>query len=279
MAIYIVTGKLGHGKTLISVGRIFDYIKQSRKIATNLDLNVEHLMKKTNKTQQIIRLPDKPRPSDLDDLGTGSDQVDEDTYGLIILDECGTWLNSRSWNDPERRKFIDWMLHSRKLGWDILFIIQHIDSVDKQVRDMLCEHLVTCKRLDKVPVPVLSFLSRRLGFGNIYFPKIHLAKVFYGDKETDLLVDRWTYRGKEFYPAYDTRQIFKHDFLMQGEKEIDMRAMYSLLPRWHIEGRYEIKTTRFKWPHGLQWLVFPAWLLLVTIGHIHAAATRRGGVV
>ena len=161
MTVYFVTGKLGGGKTLSTVGRIRDYMKQKRKIATNLDIYPHKILNHRNK-QTITRLPDKPRIQDFEMIGKGSDseEYNENNFGLIVLDEMGTWFNSRNWNDPERLKLLDWFLHARKLAWDILFVVQSVDIIDKQLRETLCEHLVICRRLDRVSIPFLSSLSR-----------------------------------------------------------------------------------------------------------------------
>ena len=37
MAVHVVTGKLGSGKTLVSVSRIQDYLARGRIVATNLN--------------------------------------------------------------------------------------------------------------------------------------------------------------------------------------------------------------------------------------------------
>src|SRR5690606_41824258 len=52
-------------------------------------------------------------------------------------------------SDKGRTAVIDWCLHARKLGWDIIFIVQNISIVDKQARLALGEHLVICRRLDR----------------------------------------------------------------------------------------------------------------------------------
>ena len=44
MAVYVVTGKLGAGKTLVAVGKIKDKLNQGCKVATNLDLNLDKLI-------------------------------------------------------------------------------------------------------------------------------------------------------------------------------------------------------------------------------------------
>lgn len=273
MAVYFITGKLGSGKTLVCVGKAQEYLQKNKPVATNLDLNIEKLVKRNSKAT-YYRLPDKPRIEDLNAIGRGSDDVDESTYGLIVLDECGTWLNTRSWNDKERAKFIDWMLHARKLGWDILFIIQDISMIDKQVRDALCEHLVVCRRLDRMKIPFISSIVKTLTGIRVTAPKIHVAKVFYGDTETSVVTDRWTYTGKSLYSAYDTRQIFKSDVMYTEDSEIDMRALYSSLSRWHLDGRYYQKKPWPRLTHPLQILAIPTWLIILAVRHYAAGAAR-----
>jgi len=270
MAVYFITGKLGSGKTLVTVGKIKDYLMSGRPVATNLDLNIQRLAKRNSKAT-FYRLPDKPRIDDLNLIGRGSDSVDESTYGLIVLDECGTWLNTRSWNDKERRHFIDWMLHARKLGWDILFIVQDISIIDKQLKMSLCEHLVVCRRLDRMKIPFVSNVVKMLTGHRVTMPKIHTAKVFYGDSESDYVTDRWTYQGRNLYDAYDTRQVFRDDILYHGDSETDFRATYSALSRWHVEGRYYQKQPFFTWVKN------PCDLLLLPIWLLSKAITQTGG--
>ena len=209
MAVYIVTGKLGSGKTLCTVGKIRDYLEQGRRVATNLDLNLVNMLSETSK-QSVLRLPDKPRVEDMQALGDGCEESNESKYGLIVLDELGTWFNSRNWRDKERLSLIDWFLHARKHHWDIFFIVQSIDSLDGQLVNSLCEHLVVCKRTDRLSVPIIGSFIRSIGFDKV-FPKVHVAKVYYGSTESSMAVDRWWYRGKDLYNCYDTDQKFSDD--------------------------------------------------------------------
>ncbi len=228
MAVYFVTGKLGSGKSLISVSKIRDYLGDGRRVATNLDLELDSMF--TYCKSSAVRLPDKPRVEDMLLLGDGYESDDprdnnESRYGLIVLDECGTWLNSREWNDKGRRALIDWFLHARKRRWDIIFLIQDIESADSQIVRALCEHLVICRRLD------------RMRFMQVPLPRVHIANVYYG-RNKENFVERWVYKGKDLYSAYDTRQVFRDgiEFLAQGPT--DMRASYTMLSAWHLKGRY-----------------------------------------
>jgi hypothetical protein len=235
MSSFIVTGKLGSGKTLVSVGRIFDYLRQGRKVATNLDIYLEkYLLPESKRT--LIRLPDKPTGDDMLALGSGNETPDEEKNGLLVLDELGSWFNSRNWQDKSRQKLLDWFIHARKHGWDTMLIVQDIDMIDNQLRGMLAEHLVICKRMDRIKIPYIGGLLRQFGLkGNL--PKVHSARVFYGDTESALPVDRWTYLGRDFYPAYDTKQIFSPTY---------SNGIYTLLSPWLTVGRYLPAKLSFK---------------------------------
>ena len=226
MAVYFVTGKLGSGKTLAGVGRIRDYLLAGRRVATNLDLHLDKLLPRTSNAT-AIRLPDKPRAQDLMDLGQGCEEYDEDRFGLIVLDECTTWLNSRNWNDKERAALIDWFLHARKHFWDVLFLVQDIESIDKQLRSALCEHLVICRRLDRFPVPGLGLLTRVLTLGLMkrpMLPRVHISAVYYGENTQAMKVDRWIYRGRDLYAGYDTAQVFQSGHMLLSGELVDMRG-------------------------------------------------------
>jgi hypothetical protein len=234
MSVYVITGKLGSGKTLICVGRIHDYLTRGRRVATNLDIDMRSLADNPLSTAFTERLPDYPTSESLDALGSGNDSADEEFNGLLVLDECGTWLNTRAWaGDKGRQPMLDWMLHSRKHGWDVLLIVQDLNIIDKQVRLALCEHLVVCRRLDRLPIPFLSAGFKLFGF-NLKLPKVHLAIVRYGQERESPIVERWLYRGRRFYTAYDTKQIFNPGY---------SDALYCTLPRAYYR---EPQLHRFK---------------------------------
>jgi hypothetical protein len=226
--IYVVTGKLGSGKSLVAVGKIRDYLNQGRVIATNLDLYLENLINPFSKNARVIRLPDKPSAADLAALPQPySGEYSEDKTGLMVLDELGTWFNSRTWSDKGRAGVIDWFLHARKLGWDVIFIIQNVNMMDSQAREGLAELVVHCRRLDRFSIPFIGFFFRCAGV-EIRPPKIHIGVVKYGAAESSPVIERWVYMGHDLYDAYDTRQVFSDS----------NNLMYSMLPPNVIYGRY-----------------------------------------
>lgn len=234
--VYIVTGKLGSGKTAGCVGKIRDYLNENRAVATNLDLTLEKLVNPWAKKTRVTRLPDKPTLEDLENLPTPyKGAYDESKTGLIVLDECGTWFNTRKWSDKQRQPLIDKLLHIRKAGWDVMFIIQHIEMLDKQVREGLGEHVVYCQRADRLSLPFITAFLRLLGSSGRP-PKIHICIVRYGTQTTGPLVDRWVYTGKDLYDAYDTRQVF-------GSNDC---ALHTVLPPYYVFGRYVEKSVYAK---------------------------------
>lgn len=246
MAVYVVTGKLGAGKTLVAVGKIKDTLNRNCKVATNLDIRLNKLIGEKAKQTRFYRIPDKPTLADLEAIGQGTDSYDESKNGLLVLDECGTWFNARSWNDKSRQDVINWFLHARKLGWDIIFLIQDLSIMDKQARVALAEHVVYCRRLDRITLPFIGALFSLVSGNKLPLPKVHLGIVKYGDSPTSMVVERWTYTGRDLYPAYDTKQAFSDHY---------PHGTYMQLPPWFTHGmfrvprdaRYYMRMTRILW--------------------------------
>lgn len=202
MPVWCVTGKLGAGKSLVAVGKIKEYLKQGRRVATNIDLNLEYLLPHGNSNACVYRLPDVPTVDDLKSIGMGYDGKfkGDDKNGIIVLDECAIWLNSRSWNDPKRKPFNKHFVHLRKLRWDLCLLIQDFESLDSQFRNNYCEYIVYCRRTDRLK-----------SFG-LKLPRVHVGAVYLntgmGQKPP---IENWIYRGNDLMPAYNTEQPFDED--------------------------------------------------------------------
>lgn len=239
MSVYVVTGKLGAGKTLVAVGRIKDYLIEGRKVATNLDLNLHNLIGYKAKKTRVTRLPDIPTIDDLEALGQGytGEYQGEHRNGLLVLDECGSFLNARDFNDSNRKGLRDWVIHARKKRWDVIFIIQHLEALDKQFRLMFAEHTVFCMRFDRVPIPFLTFFIKLCTGFRLTFPKMHRGLVKYGAGQQAITVDTWWYRGTTLYDAYDTEQAFAPD---------ETQKNYSYLPPYYTHGVNHDSWSEFK---------------------------------
>lgn len=201
--VYYITGSLGAGKTLCGVDMARRYIEEGRKVATNVNLNLEFLCNPDNDYTRVMRVPDAPNISDLQAIGYGSSSSDEKTHGLLLLDELGTWFNARDFANKDRLKVIKWMIHMRKRRWDVAFIVQDFGMVDKQARGNIAQHLVICR--SSKDLWIFKFL-----------PKFHIGDVRHGS--TRIKVDTWIYKGKDVYKAYDTEQLF---YTGDDESEFD----------------------------------------------------------
>lgn len=211
MPVFSVEGKLGTGKTKFCIWRAQDAVRAGRKVATNVDIAPELL--NPSKPGCIIRIPDKPSALDLASIGHGNpDSYDEDKNGILILDELGTWLNSRSFQDAGRAPLLDWLIHARKLGWDVYLIVQDAAMIDKQVREALIEYQVRCMRMDRVRIPFIGHITGLFNDRWAYLPKFHLATARVGMGVNAVVAERWQYVGANLHAAYDTRQIFRSDY-------------------------------------------------------------------
>jgi len=212
MGVSFVTGKLGAGKGKFAVMKLREAaVLEGRRIAGNVDLYLDHFAKKKAKVR-YVRVPDKPTVRDLVALGHGNpESYDEDRNGLLVLDELGTWLNSRSFQDKERSGVLDWLIHARKHGWDVLMICQNEVQIDKQAREALGETFVRCAAMHKIKIPivgsVLELVSRKLS----RLPRFHIASVRFGTGGSSFVTERVMYRGDHLHSMYDTRQIFVAD--------------------------------------------------------------------
>ncbi|MCA3187161.1 zonular occludens toxin domain-containing protein [Cupriavidus sp.] len=258
MSDYALTGKKGTGKSSGAVRQIQARLRAGKRVATNLNIHMEHLMPAHSRAY-VIRLRDKPTANDLFSLGSGNpnikfepivdknpksvtygqcigttdpviaDGFDENDNGLLVLDEMGTWLNSRSFQDPSRAPVLDWLAHGRKFGWDVFYLMQNITQVDKQLRESFIEYCVRFHRLDKIKIPGVSALTRLITAGQFQgqFPRFHIGVMRLGCDPSGMVADRWVFRGGNIHKAYDTTQVFQ-EFYPHGT--------FCYLSHWHLEG-------------------------------------------
>lgn len=212
MPVYSVEGKLGTGKTKFSVWMAQQAIYEGRRVASNVDLRLDKLVPYKT-APNYVRLPDKPRAYDLEAAGHGNpDTYNEDRNGVMILDELGTWLNARSFQDKDRAPMLDWLIHARKYGWDVYLIVQDANMIDKQVRESLIEYQVRLFRGDKIKIPVLGAILNIFHKKWGYLPRFHLATARVGYGQNAVIADRWFFKGDDLHAAYDTRQVFSPNY-------------------------------------------------------------------
>lgn len=209
MPVYFLCGGLGSGKSLMAVSRIQSKLESGRPVATNINLDLAKLAPRVERPM-VYRLPDFPTGDDLYALGEIEQEGDEEQNGLVVLDEAGLYLNAREWNDKGRKHALEWFLHSRKLGWDVILLTQSFGMVDKQVRESIGEYVVTMRRWDRMLMPLVGQLLRLVTFGLLSgrLPRVHTAAVMYGQGQSAMHADTWHLRGSHLFGCYETKQRF-----------------------------------------------------------------------
>lgn len=227
----------------MSVSRIQKYLLEGRKVATNLDIFPEHMLGIDKKHTELYRLPDIPTVDDLKALPLGyeGDEIDESRNGLLVLDECGIFLNSREWNAPGRKEVNAYFKLLRKLRWDAIFLIQDIENLDADARRTIAEHVVYCRRMDRMRIPFISAAVKAITTYDLPLPRVHIGIVKYGTEQSSMKVDQWNYYGDRLYQAYDTEQIFDPDINIGGYD-----GLTTILPTYYTHGRYKSRKQRFK---------------------------------
>jgi len=231
MTDYALTGKKGTGKSKHAVLIMRDqYLKKKKLVATNLDIDLLKMFGPRSRCT-YVRVPDKPKSFDLLAAGHGNpNSYDEDHNGALVLDEMGTWLNTRTFGDKDRAAVLDYFAHARKHGFDTWYIMQNVVQVDKQLRESFIEQTVRHTTFNKVKIPFVGWILGAL-FGEkaAYFPKFHMGVYRLGVNPQDLVTNRAMFSGKDIEQCYDTRQVFQETY---------PHGTHSVLSPWHVEGRF-----------------------------------------
>lgn len=234
----LLTGKRGEGKSLSAVKMIRRRLAKGRIVATNLDLNLDVLAPVWNKTP-VYRLPDVPHSSDLLALPVGNpNPTDESKNGLLVLDECAAFLNSREWQDKDRLKLISWLAQSRKYGWDLVLIAQGAEMVDSQIRKSLCDLLGIVKRTDKISIPFITWFMLHYFDVEIRMPKLHVATFYYGFGRGSPTAFTDIFAGGDLYAGYNTIQKINTMCKDLSCDQVFGSGLATMLPAWHLKGRY-----------------------------------------
>lgn len=244
MIFRFVTGKLGSGKTLVSVGVAMEYLNKGCTVATNVDFYPESFPNKQNRDIRIIRLPDHPLSTDLAALGVGNPTLEKGLDGnyrpsknydrkqnsLLLLDELAQFMNSRDWNAKDRKDLISHLVLLRKLGWDAYFIVQDIDMIDKQIKESLASETGYCNALSKFNIPILSPIWKLFTGSPLKCPSIHRVTYRDGHSSVGIKTDGAFYKGTRLYQFYNTAQTLSKDY---------DQGTYTLLTPYHLVGRYQ----------------------------------------
>ncbi len=149
MALIVVTGPLGAGKSYYGVRKAVESLERGKMVITNFRMTPEWQDKVVDRHWFRWLIPGRRR--ELKSLWRSRSLVVKDLKELmkvrvegkgegrcvVIIDEAHLFMNARSWNDEDRMDLVQWASLSRKLGFDVYLITQDLKSLDRQVRDRL----------------------------------------------------------------------------------------------------------------------------------------------
>ena len=217
MAIELYTGFVGSGKSYAAVKigtQIADAPLGKRWVIANFPIKSKEslLMKFINRNLKLFKMPprksreprwiykrnDELTPQFLVQKSIEMGWNEQEGSCLVIFDEAGIPFNARSWNKADRMDWIEFLSQSRKFGYDFIFITQHRDMIDKQIRN-LCEYEVQHKKLNNMHVFKILSLFRVTLFAGIAF--------WNGMRKERGTLRLYFYR-KAIADRYDTLRIF-----------------------------------------------------------------------
>lgn len=227
MSIECFTGVPGSGKSYHTARIIYDALRSGKNVISNLNINTSVIYPKSPKKPlgHFIYVPNQQWVDSsvfmLNNMGGKSScDVFSYIYGLknfalqfhsrnkkgqmiehqtlLILDECQTIFNPRSWNKKDRLSWIEFFTVHRHYGFDVILITQNDMMIDKQIRGVL-ETQILHRNVSKY-----KFLGKLLAapFGGNLFICI---KSMYGMSKKDSHIKSSFLFGSSFYfSLYDS---------------------------------------------------------------------------
>lgn len=205
-------GLPGSGKSYEAVRLIIDNLRLGRVVCTNIDgmdneTNQEYIKNLANLSEYDFRrnFVFLTKADVLQFWKTKKEVVENDIDGklirferespvcplgsMIVIDEAHLHFNSRDFQNKENRSLADWASTHRHHGYDVVFITQNIDKVEKQVRTLT----------------QWTYLFRKVDFLGAAVKKKYMRYAYSGDDHSGppLSKNVRTYEAK-YFPCYQS---------------------------------------------------------------------------
>ena len=123
---------------------------------------------------------------------------------LLIIDECQTMFNSRSWNQKGRSAWVIFFTQHRKFGYTVILVSQHKDLIDKQIRHIF-QHDYEHRNVKNFKV--FGWFLAMLCGGNLFFIPVKSMDTGKKDHTEVMLASKKYYRLYDSYKIFDTKTL------------------------------------------------------------------------
>lgn len=215
--IYFYSGRPGSGKSLHCAKMIDQYHRRGKNVITNFEVNEHFWDKKKVRENRHLHAPaiiqEVPNAnltvSFLLDFADRYHERNEkgqikEKQTLLIIDECQTMFNSRSWNQKGRMDWVIFFTQHRKFGYTVILVSQNKDLIDKQIRGVLefdYEHR-NVKNFKLIGL-VLSLLCG----GHLFVIPVKWMSNGKQDHTEFMLASRKYYKLYDSYKIFDTKTL------------------------------------------------------------------------
>lgn len=207
--VFVVSGKLGSGKSYHCCKMAIDHLLSGGVVATNMAIDLERIMANYHrrlKSWQLVKVDAESDPHKIprgDLRGSGRRRV------LVILDEALNWFaSSAGVKDDRKATWGEWLRQSDKLGQDVYFIAQNFERAAKWIRELA------------------QVALRVTNFGNFHLFRmpvgkwLHLGRCYAVSRyeiSSLTLLSIWTYTiNPRVWSCYRTAELFGFDAPAQG---------------------------------------------------------------
>lgn len=219
--IQVVQGSLGSGKSLVAVIEAIYQLRAGGVVASNFSFTPNWAWDLAGQDLRVwLGLRDRAkfardlysrcfkighpesmkelsgdRGSGLANLCTGKLKNAREGKGLLILDDCHHFFNSRTFT--ANKEYVTFFANARKYGWRTLLITHSIENIDKQIRSYveiesrfrnLRKFRVPLLGIPLSPIPCFLIVRRYAGLGP-GSGSIHSKDLYWFDKGAARLYD------------------------------------------------------------------------------------------
>jgi len=201
LMITLYSGTPGSGKSLHASKEIQRQLGFKRNVIANFPINMDMVTKKgKRKTGRFTyRRNDELTVPFLIAYAKQFHKTTKEGQTVIVIDEAGTMFNSREYNSPDRKQWLDFFATHRHYGYDFILIAQHSQQIDRQVRYKIEYDVVHRKANNFKTIGLMLSLFKVHTFVAIRY--------FYAMRNERISAEFFRYRKKDS-KLYDTMMLF-----------------------------------------------------------------------